>query len=216
VSEQNKLTRRQFIKDATIAGAAVATTGILGATPAAAQTTAPWLPAKWDYEADVVIIGFGFAGQGAAIEASDLGAKVIILEKAPKKHWGGSSNANVNFDFCGIGPNVETAITYLKSELWGSVEDEDVIRDHVVGNHELPAWIEKLGGSVVWSDNVPTYPTIPGAKEWGTNAAGKSRFVGYPPKEYVDRQVKGEINSGWQEWMGDLMAKRGIPVMTDR
>ena len=43
--------------------------------------TKPWLPAKWDYEADVVVVGYGGAGAAAAIEAHDAGATVLILEK---------------------------------------------------------------------------------------------------------------------------------------
>ena len=37
--------------------------------------------AKWDESADVVIIGSGFAGLAAAIEASKSGASVLVLEK---------------------------------------------------------------------------------------------------------------------------------------
>ena len=36
-----------------------------------------WLPDKWDYEADVVIVGFGGAGAAAAITAHDEGATVL-------------------------------------------------------------------------------------------------------------------------------------------
>lgn len=39
---------------------------------------------KWDYEADVIIIGFGGAGGCAAIEAHNAGASVILLEKQPE------------------------------------------------------------------------------------------------------------------------------------
>ena len=39
---------------------------------------------KWDYEADVVIIGFGGAGGCAAIEAHDAGAVVMLIEKQPE------------------------------------------------------------------------------------------------------------------------------------
>ena len=38
-------------------------------------------PDKWDESADVVIIGSGFAGLAAAIEAKQAGASIIILEK---------------------------------------------------------------------------------------------------------------------------------------
>jgi urocanate reductase len=39
------------------------------------------VPKNWDRETDVVVIGTGFAGFAAAIEAHDAGSNVIILEK---------------------------------------------------------------------------------------------------------------------------------------
>ncbi len=42
-----------------------------------------WLPKKWDDEIDVVVVGTGFAGLAAAIEAYDSGARVTIVEKRP-------------------------------------------------------------------------------------------------------------------------------------
>ena len=41
------------------------------------------IPAKWDREADVVVIGTGYAGLAAAIEAFDAGSSVILIEKNP-------------------------------------------------------------------------------------------------------------------------------------
>jgi len=53
----------------------------------------PWLPEKWDEEHEIVIIGSGFAGLAAAIEAYDSGVKdVVILEKMPSP--GGNSIIN--------------------------------------------------------------------------------------------------------------------------
>jgi hypothetical protein len=46
---------------------------------------------QWDEETDVVVVGFGGAGASAAINASDEGASVILLEKAPEEHAGGNS-----------------------------------------------------------------------------------------------------------------------------
>ena len=46
-------------------------------------------PQQWDEEADVVVIGSGFAGLAAAIEARAAGSSVIILEKM--KGFGGNS-----------------------------------------------------------------------------------------------------------------------------
>ena len=45
----------------------------------------------WDVEADVVVVGFGAAGVAASVTAHDLGAKVVILEKAPEGQQGGNT-----------------------------------------------------------------------------------------------------------------------------
>lgn len=54
----------------------------------------------YDYEAtidwyqdsyDVIVIGFGLAGATSAITSADLGAKVLLTEKAPEGHEGGNS-----------------------------------------------------------------------------------------------------------------------------
>ena len=46
-------------------------------------------PQKWDEETDVIIVGSGFAGLAAAIEAKKGGCSVVILEKM--KGYGGNS-----------------------------------------------------------------------------------------------------------------------------
>ena len=46
-------------------------------------------PQKWDEEADIIVIGSGFAGLAAAIEAKNAGRSVMILEKM--KGYGGNS-----------------------------------------------------------------------------------------------------------------------------
>lgn len=46
-------------------------------------------PQTWDEETDVIIIGSGFAGLAAAIEAKQAGSSVTILEKM--KGYGGNS-----------------------------------------------------------------------------------------------------------------------------
>jgi len=91
-TKDKAITRRQFFKGSAAAGAA----GLLLGPGAAMLPGAskPWLPNKWDHEADVVVIGMGFAGQNAAIASRDAGAKVLMLEKAPEKYAGGNSSVS--------------------------------------------------------------------------------------------------------------------------
>ncbi|MCL1089057.1 flavocytochrome c [Shewanella profunda] len=85
------LSRRNFLK---FTGAATATSGLalagLGVSTAEATTVS--VPKKWDEIYDVVVVGSGFAGLSAAIEAKLAGANVIVLEKMPV--LGGNSSIN--------------------------------------------------------------------------------------------------------------------------
>ncbi len=78
-----EVSRREFIKGAA-AGAGIAGLAITGALAscrsAAPAATPAAVPQKWDYEADVVIIGAGISGLVAAIRARDLGASVLCVE----------------------------------------------------------------------------------------------------------------------------------------
>ena len=71
-----ELNRRTFLSGSVAAGAAA-----LFGTEAAHAAGAVKLPTKWDETADVVIVGSGFAGLAAAIEAKKAGASVVVLEK---------------------------------------------------------------------------------------------------------------------------------------
>ncbi len=83
---KNKISRREFVREAAVGTAVVAAAGLLSHRPALA---APVVPEKWDKEADVVIVGYGGAGACAAIAAREAGAEVLILEK--QKTGGGNS-----------------------------------------------------------------------------------------------------------------------------
>jgi fumarate reductase flavoprotein subunit len=69
-------TRREFLRDAAIAGVGVAAGSLIQASPVAAQG----VPTTWDKEADVVVIGAGCMGYPAAIIAQEAGSAVILVE----------------------------------------------------------------------------------------------------------------------------------------
>lgn len=78
-SDKLAVSRRKFLgSTAALAGVAAAGHQLF---PNTLHAIAP--PAKWDRQADVVIIGTGYAGLAAAIEARDAGSSVILIEKNP-------------------------------------------------------------------------------------------------------------------------------------
>jgi flavocytochrome c len=81
--DQTGMTRRRFLGAAAVTGAAAAVGSSFFGVPAALAGTlaADAENVVWDRETDVLVIGTGYAGLCAAIEAKDKGADVLILEK---------------------------------------------------------------------------------------------------------------------------------------
>ena len=71
-----EMNRRTLLKGSVAMGAAA-----LFGSEAAHAAGAVALPKKWDETTEVLVIGSGFAGLAAAIEAKKAGAKVEVLEK---------------------------------------------------------------------------------------------------------------------------------------
>ncbi len=93
----------------------------------------------WDREADIVVIGYGFAGAVSAISAHDAGAKVLLLEKMP--HPGGLSilsGGGVSF-----ARSADSAFQYLKRTCNGTTPDE-VLWPLAQGMVEIIDWIKEL------------------------------------------------------------------------
>lgn len=61
---------------------------------------------KWDEETDVLVVGAGFAGLAAAIEAKQAGSEVILIDKMPV--YGGNSAINGG-DMAAVGTPLQTA-----------------------------------------------------------------------------------------------------------
>ncbi|HWA18223.1 MAG TPA: FAD-dependent oxidoreductase [Devosia sp.] len=75
--EKIALSRREFFKQGAAAGVGAVALGTVGTASAAEFGD----HIKWDYEADVVVLGGGGVGLTAAVRARDLGASVIVLEQ---------------------------------------------------------------------------------------------------------------------------------------
>jgi len=174
------LSRRDFLKKSAVVGGA-AGLGAMGlpGIAGAATTTSDWMPTTWDYTADVVVIGYGYAGQSAAIEADKAGSSVMILEKAPFRERGGNSRV------CGQGllapsPAIwEDYKAYIKHMTEGQgfptnhgvgYTSDDTIKLYVEGSYGSRDWFASLGYPMSAANNgggkgkwIPFYPTFPGA-----------------------------------------------------
>jgi 3-oxosteroid 1-dehydrogenase len=73
-----------------------------------------------EYHADIVIIGFGSAGGCAAIEAADLGAEVVILEKQPEDtHYSNTRMSGGGFHSPDPAGDFESLKSYAKAMFSG-------------------------------------------------------------------------------------------------
>ena len=78
---RKKISRRNFVREAGRGAVAFAGASALASVDVhAQQRAASAIPAKWDLEADVVVLGAGACGLPAAIRAADHGASVIVVD----------------------------------------------------------------------------------------------------------------------------------------
>ena len=103
--DEQRLSRRDFLKKSAAAGVGAAVLAGVGTGAAQAQgTDASGI--QWDYEVDVLVVGAGATGIPAAIRARDLGASVLVVEQ--------------NFDVGGV---------MLHSAAWVSLGGGDPIQE---------------------------------------------------------------------------------------
>ncbi len=118
----------------------------------------PWLPEEWDYESDVVVVGYGGAGACAAIAAHDSGAEILVVERAPVS----GGNTRVSGGVLAIPSDVPNAIQYYTSLTWGTVDDESIcaLAEAMAG---LPRRLGEWGAKFEALPAEPLYPTFPGS-----------------------------------------------------
>jgi succinate dehydrogenase/fumarate reductase flavoprotein subunit len=114
---------------------------------------------------DVIVVGYGYAGGVAAIEAHDAGARVLLLEKMP--HPGGISVCSAGG--IRIAFDAKRALAYLL-ETNGGTTPEPVLRALAEGMVELHDYLRRLAKvSGAWVDVRPAngnYP-FPGTEAFG-------------------------------------------------
>ncbi|MET8875328.1 FAD-binding protein [Nocardia sp. NPDC004604] len=176
---------------------------------------------EWDLAADVVVVGFGAAGAAAALEATDAGAQVLVLERFT---GGGASALSGGIIYAGGGTSVqheagvrdtpEQMLAYLEREVGTAVRPE-TLRRFVA---ESPAMIEWLQGhGVPFEASLCPYKTsYPNDSYYlyysGSEVSGYGREVAVPAQR--GHRVKGKGTSG-KKLTGPLAAsaaRRGVRV----
>jgi FAD binding domain-containing protein len=124
----------------------------------------PSVPHQWDIETDVVVAGFGAAGFAASVTAHDLGAKVLILEKAPEGQHGGNTRV------AGQGylntSSADKAAAYLRALCGPYAVPEPMVQvwaEEMCRNND---WLASLGGDPQEHQHQPVgieFPDLPGA-----------------------------------------------------
>ena len=204
-------TRRGFVRGAGMALAAGVASGV--ATSALASesdrdedafakktsTSAPaGVPDAWDFETDVLVIGYGGAGLWAALTAFDEGGSdVLVLEKAPVR-GGGNSSINMG-EFTWV-DDVEKATKYITGFSKGYTP-EDLAR----------AWATEAARNLEYCEHWGANPET----KSGTNASRGKRSCEYPDVEGSEAMyvcTVGNNGNGFWEMLDAKRAELGIEV----
>jgi len=205
--ESKKVTRRQFIVG-TVGGVVVgAAIGAAAGSLAFPKTVTekPWLPAKWDNTADVVILGTGLAGLSTAISAYDAGAKVLILEKLDQAHEGGNSRVSGNMFWAP--DDVTLGAEYIKAATFGQdLADPSIFTFLAQGLKDNLTEITQMGSyyGSIFGIFQPEWPMMPGSSTVKTyGIAATAGGTGQTGGGYLWQLFKDAVN------------KRSISIMYD-
>lgn len=116
------------------------------------MSTAEPFAENWTENWDVIVAGAGNAALSAAITARQAGARVIVLEGAPRHMRGGNSRHTRNLRCMHDAPTDVLTEAYTEDEYWddlmrvtGGVTDEKLARLTVCGSDQAAAWLAAGG-----------------------------------------------------------------------
>ena len=147
---------------------------------------------------DVLVIGAGGVGTGAAAKAADLGMDVILIEAA--KHYGGGTwfahggqfpGAKKYYAKLGKDSSIEGQVGFWLMNQKNGYKDMDKLRSNISANGEFLDWFDEI-------DPANTAPFVPGPE-------------GCPfPFDMTERHINGKSNddSIGPGWMGSWITQQ--------
>ncbi len=150
---RTEMTRRDLVKGAGIGvgAAGVAAVAATAGAGAAVADEAAWMPAAWDGEADLVVVGYGGAGALATIAGLHEGASVITLEKSSERDGGSTAASGGHVHTCVAVDVDEWYKTYVHGA-FGAGAPEATIRGYMERCNETPEWLATYGIEMNWLD----------------------------------------------------------------
>lgn len=210
------VTRRGFLAGAALAAAGVAAGGLAGCSSesskgATSEPSAPasaGVPAAWDEEYEVIVVGGG-VGMAAAIEAAEAGAGVVVLEKGDHTGglWmtaGGSCTMGGNHVVQQREGIQDDADSWFEAEM-RSCEyrgNPEIMRMLVEKGPDTVKWMEDLG--MIW-----------GPMTAGVLGGDVKRGLAPDPNPGVYEGGKGTPNSGicWTQLWEKKLAELDVPIL---
>ena len=184
--------RRDFIAGAIAGGMSLS--AALAAATNKAYAEAPLhindAPEVWDIETDVVVMGYGFAGEASAISAAAAGSQVQVFEKSPELYAGGNSHVCCGFIQLSTGPG---AVNYWRAIAWDGAPEEEC--QAMADNCALmPQWFNDNVFEVEISENAPE------------RQSKSFNGVTYEQANVINMQIKTNYDKGegYNKWHVDF------------
>ena len=143
---EKELSRRKFIAGGAGA-AALGALALMGCSSGNGNGGSDVSSVSWDEETDVVVVGFGGAGAAAAINASEAGSNVILLEKAPEGDEGGNTSVCGGTACCTSSDKLDMAYDFIRYQMPDTVTDEE-IKGYLEESATLEQWLTEHGADV--------------------------------------------------------------------
>ena len=207
------MSRRSFLGTAAAATTAAAFSGA-----AMAQSTSKDIPAKWDMEADVVVLGCGGAGMMAACQAHDRGAKVAVFDK-------GLSPFHTGTNLCGglftaWGSRMQKADPEGQKDTWETFANDIIAYgEHMSLKEPVYAFAKHSGEAFDWLEDHGLAPHHL-EKYAGHSQLRAHRQESFKGRDYIEvlvkelaaRKIEIQHRMGVQKFFFDEKANKVVGV----